>query len=57
MLLINYVYKISGYSYLRFTTIRIDVQPVGENSTNMLHAFLAQSMYVPRPYISHVVHV
>jgi hypothetical protein len=50
--------QISSYSYLRVTTIRIDVHPVGENPTNMqctlptsvharpTYAFCRQSPYV-----------
>jgi hypothetical protein len=43
------------YSYPRVTVIRIDVHPVGENPTNMPHASHAQSVYGPRPYVSHVI--
>jgi hypothetical protein len=43
------------YSYLRVTVIRIDVHPIGENTTNMPYTSHAQSVYGPRPYISHVV--
>jgi hypothetical protein len=43
------------YSYLRVTVIRIDIHIIEENPTNMPHASHAQSMYGPRPYISHVV--
>jgi hypothetical protein len=32
--------------------IRIDVHPVGENPTNTSHAFHAQYVYGPRPYIA-----
>jgi hypothetical protein len=45
------------YSYPRVTMIQIDVHPTGENLTNMPHAFHAQSVYAPRPYVSHTVHV
>jgi hypothetical protein len=31
----------------------LDVHRVGENPINTSHAFHAQSMYAPRPYISH----
>jgi hypothetical protein len=36
------------YSYLRVTTIRIDVHPIGENPINTPHAFHAQFTYGPR---------
>jgi hypothetical protein len=45
------------YSYPRVAMIQIDVYPAGENTTNTLHAFYAQSAYGHRPYVSHVVYV
>jgi hypothetical protein len=45
------------YSYSRVAVIQIDVYPAGENTTNTLHAFHAQSAYGHRPYVSHVVYV
>jgi hypothetical protein len=45
------------YSYLRVAKIRIDVHPTGKNLTNTSYALHAQSMYDPRPYVSHVIHV
>jgi hypothetical protein len=50
-------YETSGYSYPRVTSIRIDVHPAGENSTNTPHGFHARSTYDPRPYVSHMVHI
>jgi hypothetical protein len=41
------------YSYPRVTVIQIDVHPTGENPIDMPHAFHAQFVYGPRPYISH----
>jgi hypothetical protein len=40
------------YSYPRVTTIRIDVQPAGENLINTPHIFYARSKYDPQLYIS-----
>jgi hypothetical protein len=43
------------YIYLRVTAIQIDAHPAGENLTNTQHASHAQSVYGPRPYVSHAV--
>jgi hypothetical protein len=43
------------YSYPRVVAILTDVHPAGENPTNTLYAFHAQSAYGPRPYVSHAV--
>jgi hypothetical protein len=55
--LINYVKTATNkrYSYSRVTTIRIDVHPAEENPTNTPHTFHAQSVYGPKPYVSHAV--
>jgi hypothetical protein len=51
--------RTSGYSYTRVAAIQTDVHHAGENSTNMTHAFHAQSAYdshvvrVQQPFISH----
>jgi hypothetical protein len=36
-----------GYSYPRVTVIRIDMHHVGDNLTNMPHAFYIWSVYDP----------
>jgi hypothetical protein len=59
MQLISYVKIVTNkrYSYSRDAVIRIDVHHTGENPTNTPHTFHARSVYDPRPYISHAVHV
>jgi hypothetical protein len=55
--LINYVKTVMNkrYSYPRVAVIWIDVHPAGENQTNMPYASHDQSVYGPRPYVSHTV--
>jgi hypothetical protein len=45
------------YLYPKVTVIRIDVHPARENLINIPHTFHAQSVYDPRLYISHMVHI
>jgi hypothetical protein len=55
--LINYVKTAINkrYSYLRITAIWINAHPAWKNPTNTPHASHAQSVYGPRPYVSHAV--
>jgi hypothetical protein len=57
--LINYVKTVMNkrYLYPKVTVIRIDVHPARENLINTPHTFHAQSVYGPRLYISHMVHI
>jgi hypothetical protein len=59
MLLISYVKTATNkrYSYLRVTTIQMDVHHVGKNPINTSHSFHTHSEYGHQPYVSHVVHV
>jgi hypothetical protein len=55
--LINYVKTATNkrYSYPRVAAIQIDVHTTGENLTNTPHTSHTQSVYGPRPYVSHAV--
>jgi hypothetical protein len=45
------------YSYPRVMALCIDVHPTGGNPTNTPHTFHVWSVYDPKPYVSHVVHI